>query len=130
MWGELREGLKGMTQHSSRNSRICHSRFKFIKTMKSYSIKSMSIFQIIGPAVDRDGGTEGQSSHCRHRSIRIIYEDTGCLRAFDAIHAGVDGVASAAVICFCSGYVAATGAAAKLTLFKATDTTARIFYPV
>ena len=130
MWGELRGGLKGITQHSPRNSRICHSRFKFIKTLKSYKINITSIFQTIGPTVGRDGGAGGQSSHCRHRSIRVIYEDTGCLRAFDAVYAGVHDVASAAVICGRPGYAATAAAVAHSTRFRAADATHSVLYPV
>ena len=127
---ELRTGLREMTQHSPRNSEICHSRFKFIKTLKSSRIKSTSIFQIIGPTVDRGGGAEGQSSHCRCSSIRVVYEDAGCLHAFGAVHSGGDDVIRAAVFWLRSGYAAATLAAAKVTYLRATDTTAPILYPV
>ena len=130
MWGESRRGLEGMTQHSPRSSRICHSRFKFITTLKSYKINITSIFQTVGPTVDQDGGAQGQSSHCRCRRIRIIYEDTGCLRAFDAVYAGVHDVASAAVICGRPGYSGTTGAATKLTRFRAADVTHSVLYPV
>ena len=130
MWGQSRRGLKRMTQHSPRNSRICHSRFKFIKTLKSYKINITSIFQTIGLTVDRDGGAEGQSRHCRRRSIRVVYEDTGCLLAFDAVYTGVDDVSSAAVICGRPGYVGTTGAATKLTRFRAADGTQCVLYPV
>ena len=119
-----------MTQHSPRNSRICHSRFKFIKTLKSSKINITSIFQTVGPTVDRDGGAEGQSSHCRCRSIRVVYEDTGCLLAFDTVYAGVDDTASAAVICGRSGYAGTPGAATKLTRFRAADGTHSVLYPV
>ena len=130
MWGERRRGLKRMTQHSPRNSRIRHNRFKFLKTLKSYRINITSIFQTIGLTVDRDGGAEGQSSHCRCRSIRVVYEDTGCLLAFDAVYAGVDDVASAAVISGRPGYAGTTGAATKLTRFRAADGTHSVLYPV
>ena len=130
MWGELRRGLKGMTQHSPRTSRFCHSWFKFMKTLKSYKINITSIFQTIGPTVDRDGGAEGQSSHCRCRSIRVVHEDTGCLLDFDAVYAGVDDVASAAVISGRPGYAGTPDAATKLTRFRAADGTHSVLYSV
>ena len=130
MWGESREGLKGMTQHSPGSSRICHNRFKFIKTLKSYKITITSIFQTIGPTVDRDGGAEEQSIHCRRRSIRVVYEDTGSLLSFDAVYARVHDVASAAVICGRPGYAGTVGAATNLTRFRAADGTHSVLYPV
>ena len=128
--GELRRGLRGMTQYSPRNARICHSRFKFIKTLKSYRIKSTSVFQMVGPTFDRGGGAGGQSSHCRCSSIRVVYENTGCLHAFGAVHSGGDDMRRAAVFWFCSGYAAATLATAKVTYLRATDTVVPILYPV
>ena len=126
----ITQGLTGMTQHSPRTSRICHSRFKLKKIYKSYSINITSIFQTIGPTVDRDGGAEGQSSHCRCRSIRVVYEDTGCLLALDTVYAGVDDVASAAVISGRPGYAGTPDAATKLTRFRAADGTHSVLYPV